>query len=86
MHTVELLERAIALARQRGFVVRQDFFGGSLTGACEFKGRRWLFIDLAQSHREQLEQVLQALGETPRLAGTEAPAQLPAFVKLRKAA
>jgi hypothetical protein len=86
MHTVELLERAIALARQCGFVVRQDFFGGSLAGACEFKGRRWLFIDLAQSPREQLEQVLQALGEGPHLAGDEAPAQLQAFVKLRKAA
>lgn len=70
MHTVELLEQAIALAEQRGFVVRQDWLAGSAAGACEFNGRRWLLIDLAQSPREQLDLVLAALSRfSPQVPG-----------------
>src|SRR4051812_40372356 len=47
MHTVELLEQAIAAAGRCGIVVRQDWFGGSAAGACEFQGRRWVFVDLS---------------------------------------
>ena len=65
MHTVELLEQAIALAEERGFVVRQDWLSGSTAGACELKGRRWLLIDLALSPREQLDLVLDALKRFP---------------------
>jgi hypothetical protein len=61
MHTVERMEQAIALARELGFVVRQDWFGGSGGGACQVKGQPWLLIDLALSPREQLDQVLEAL-------------------------
>jgi hypothetical protein len=86
MHTVELLEQAIALAERCGFVVRQDWFGGSAAGACEFKGRRWIFIDLALSPREQLDQVLDALRELPNLAQVEMGVQLQKMISLRKAA
>ncbi len=61
MHTVELLEEAIALAMQSGFKIRQEWFGGSAAGACELKGQKWIFIDLALSPREQLDQVMGAL-------------------------
>jgi hypothetical protein len=65
MHTVEMLEQAIARATAAGFVVRQDWLGGATAGACEFKGRKWLFLDLAQSPTEQLNLVLGALAQMP---------------------
>ena len=61
MHTVELLEEAIQLATRSGYQIRQEWFGGSAAGACEFKGQKWIFIDLALTPREQLDQVLGAL-------------------------
>jgi hypothetical protein len=86
MHTVELLEQAIALAEQCGFVVRQDWFGGSPAGACELKGRRWILIDLALGPREQLEGVLEALRAAPNLDPVPMPPQLRGMLNLRKAA
>jgi hypothetical protein len=86
MHTVELLEQAIALAGRSGIVVRQDWFGGSAAGSCEFKGRRWIFIDLALSPSEQLDQVLSGLHDLPSLAKDEVPPQLHTMLNLRKAA
>ena len=86
MHTVELLEQAIALAAQCGIAVRQDWLLGSAAGVCEFKGRRWLFVDLAQSPREQLDQVLDALGQLPHPAASAPSQQLQALLTRRKAA
>lgn len=86
MHTVELLEQAVALAEERGFVVRQDWLGGSTAGACEFKGRRWLLIDLAQSPREQLDLVLEALRQFPPQAPSIATSHLQSLLPSRKAA
>ena len=86
MHTVELLEQAIALAEQRGFVVRQDWLNGSTAGACEFKGRRWLLIDLAQSPREQLDLVLAALSQFPPQVPSIATSHLQSLLPSRKAA
>jgi hypothetical protein len=86
MHTVELLEQAIALAEERGFVVRQDWLSGSIAGACEFKGRRWLLIDLALSPREQLDLVLAALRQFPPPAPSVATPALQSVLSPRKAA
>ncbi len=86
MHTVELLEQAIALAGSCGFVVRQDWFGGSAAGTCEFKGRRWIFLDLGLTPREQLEVVLEALRGLPSLAHNDLPPQLHTLLNLRRAA
>ena len=86
MHTVELLEQAITLAERSGFVVRQDWFGGAASGACEFKGRRWIFIDLALSPREQLDQVLDALSALSAVPEAAADPQLEKLLNLRKAA
>lgn len=85
MHAVELLEQAIALADRLGWAVRQDWFGGSHAGTCELKGRRFIFIDLATSPREQLDQVLEALRSLPNLDQTAVPAPLQALLGLRKA-
>jgi hypothetical protein len=67
MHTVELLDEAIALATKAGFQVRQDWFGGNAAGACELKGQKWLFLDLSLSPHEQLSQVLEALRGLPAI-------------------
>jgi hypothetical protein len=85
MHTVDLLEQAIALAVQCGWVVRQDWFDGSVAGACEFKGRRWIFIDLVLSPREQLEQVLDVLRALPNLDQSTVAPPLQALLGSRKA-
>ena len=61
MHTVELLEHALSVAEQLGYRVRQEWLGGAGGGACEFAGRKWIFVDLALNAVEQLEQVRDAL-------------------------
>lgn len=65
MHTVDLLEQAVRAAQQAGYHIRHEWLGGNGGGACEIKGRKSLFIDLAQSPEEQLESVLQALRQQP---------------------
>ena len=67
MHTVEMLERLLALAGQMGYVVRQEWLGGSGGGECQFGGRRYIFVDLALSVMEQLEQVAAVLRNDPTL-------------------
>lgn len=79
MHTVELLELAILLAERLGYRVRLEWLGGSGGGsgggsaggsgggACEFAGQRWIFVDLALTAIEQLEQVLEPLYDDPAL-------------------
>jgi len=61
MHTVELLEQALSVAEQLGYRVRHEWLGGTGGGACEFAGRKWIFVDLALNVVEQLEQVRDAL-------------------------
>jgi len=86
MHTVELLEAAIQVARQLGYQVRQDFLGGSGGGACEIKGQKWLFLDLAQGPTDHLEQVLDALGHEPDADTIPMPGALQPLVDRRKSA
>jgi hypothetical protein len=86
MHTVELLEQAIAEAERRGIIVRQDWLSGSVAGACELKGRRWLLIDLALTPREQLDLVQEALRQFPEPATASLPSRAPSPFPLRKAA
>lgn len=61
MHAVELLEQAIAFARNSGYQIRQEWLGGTGGGVCEYGGRRWLFIDLSLDPHERLERVLREL-------------------------
>ena len=68
MHTVELLEECLQVARQLGYHVRHEWLGGVGGGACEFGGRRWIFLDLALNTSEQLEQATRALRADPQLA------------------
>jgi hypothetical protein len=86
MHTVELLEEATLLASEMGFKIRQEWFGGCAAGACELKGQKWIFIDLALSPRERLEQVLRALREMATLPDLAASAPLQNLLHPRQAA
>lgn len=62
MHTVELLDEAMALARKLGYDVRLEAVEGH-AGSCVVAGRKLLFVDLAASPAERLETVLEALGD-----------------------
>ncbi len=86
MHTVDLLEQAISAAQALGYEVRLEWLGGAAGGACEFGGKRWVFIDLALSADEQLEQVVDALREDVRTAGLKLSGSLRGALSLRKAA
>ena len=86
MHTVDLLEQALELATSLGYQVRQDWLGGSGGGACQLKGQKWLFIDLASSPLEQLDQVAEALRNDPAVLGLSLSPPLARLLDLRKTA
>lgn len=65
MHLFEQMEIALACAEQLGYRVRHEYLGGVTGGACEFAGNSWIFIDLAISPAEQLEQLLAVLESHP---------------------
>lgn len=76
MHTVELLDEALRVAGQFGYRVRQEWLGGNGGGGCEIRGRKWLFLDLAQGPEEQLEQVLEALRRESSMGQAAIPSML----------
>ena len=86
MHTVETLERLLTLAGQMGYVIRQEWLGGSGGGECEFGGRRYIFVDLALSVVEQLDQVAAVLRSDPTLPLTRPAPALLSVLGLRRAA
>ena len=57
MHTVEMLERLKDLAERSGYTVRHEWLGGVGGGACQFAGRKWIFVDLSLAQ-------IAALGST----------------------
>jgi len=61
MHTVDLLEEALALAERNGFSIRRQWLAEGLGGMCRIGDQRVLFINLAASSDEQLGQAIQAL-------------------------
>ena len=65
MHTVQTMEHLKELAQQAGYVVRHEWLGGVAGGACEFAGRKWIFVDLSLSVVEQLDQLADALSSDP---------------------
>jgi hypothetical protein len=86
MRTVELLESAIATAQELGYRIRHEWLGGGSGGACEFAGRKWLFVDLALTVDEQLEQVCRVLQSDPGIYLTEVAPSLRWFLDGRRAA
>ena len=45
MHSVELLEQALVVARQLGFRVREEYVGDIDGGSCVVRGQKMLFFD-----------------------------------------
>ena len=86
MHTVELLEQATSLAEDLGYGVRYEWLGGASAGACEIAGKKWIFIDLALSVVEQLEQVTKALRSDPGIYMLTLNAEMAALLDVRGAA
>jgi len=68
MSTIEQIDQLVEVAQQLGYRVRYDYFGGTGGGVCEFSGNKWLFLDLALTSAEQLEQLLSSLANEPLLS------------------
>ncbi len=86
MHTVELLEQALTIARQAGYKVRQEWLDDCQAGACVIKGQKWLFLDPTQSPRDQLEQILDVLREDEAARSAASSAEVEQLLKARHAA
>jgi len=76
MHTVDALEAALALAKQAGYRVREEWLGGTGGGGCEIRGSKWIFLDLALGPEEQLDQVLDTLRRDTALSDVPLPEPL----------
>ena len=76
MHTVGMLEQALHVIKGSGYLVRQEWLGGSGGGGCQLRGRKVFFLDLALSPGEQLDQVLETLRSDPDMASMPLPREL----------
>ena len=68
MSTIQQFDHLVEIAQQLGYRIRYDYFGGTGGGVCEFSGNKWLFLDLALTSAEQLEQLQITLANEPLLA------------------
>ncbi len=71
MHIAQLLSQAVDAARRLGYEVREDSLEGAGGGHCLIRGKKWLLLDMTQTYREQLSDVLDALRDEPELASIE---------------
>lgn len=71
MHTAQLLSQAIDAARRLGYEVREDSLEGAGGGHCLIRGKKWLLLDMTQTYRDQLSDVLDALRVAPELDAIE---------------
>lgn len=86
MHTVELLECALEYAESIGYRVRQEWLGGTGGGACEFRGQKWIFLDISLNVSEQLALVMETLRGDPEVSYETAPRWLQRYLGARRAA
>jgi len=86
MHTVEFLEQALSVAEGLGYKIRQEWLGGTGGGACEFAGQKWIFVDLALSAIEQLDQVTDALQNDPAIYTIHLSPPMRNLLDIRKSA
>jgi hypothetical protein len=76
MHTVEMLEHALRAVRKAGYQLREEWLGGSGGGACVLRGKKQLFLDLAQSPAEHLAHAVEALRTEPASITRGLPGEL----------
>jgi hypothetical protein len=61
MNAAKLLSLAVDAARGAGYEVREEVLDGAGGGHCVIRGKKCLLLDMTQTHREQLTDVLDAL-------------------------
>lgn len=86
MHTAELLSQAIELSRRSGYRIREEALEGAGGGHCTIRGDKWLLLDLTQTQREQLNDVLDALRSETSLNLEGVPEEFVAQLRLPRAA
>ncbi len=86
MHTVDVLEEAIRVCERLDYGIRHEWLGGSTGGSCEISGQKWMFVDLALSPLEQLDQIVQSLKFDPRVQQIPMSPHLSAILSVRKVA
>ena len=86
MHTVELIEEALKLAAGLGYQIRTEWLGVAGGGDCEINGQKWIFIDLAMSPTEQLDELVETLRREPAAATQITCPKLRRLVEIRKSA
>ncbi len=85
MHTVELLEAARLVAANLGYKIREEHLDGG-GGACTLNGQKWIFLDIAASTSEQLEQVAGALVGDTAIYSADLVPELANYLGIRKSA
>ena len=86
VHTVELLQQAIEVARQVGYTVQQDWLGGVGSGHCLVRGRKLLLLDLSQPARDQLNAVQEAVRGEIHLPQAQMSEELAELLDVRSVA
>jgi hypothetical protein len=86
MHTVELLGHCLDLARRTGYEIRQEWLAGNGGGGCVLRGKKILFLDLALTPAEQLDQTLDTLRHDPEAPQLPMPNEVRELLTLRKSA
>lgn len=61
MNTLDLLEQKLEQARNLGYEVHYDWFGGTGGGCCQLGNRKCLFLDLALGPIDHLGTVEELL-------------------------
>ena len=62
---LEQVETWLETARQLGYQVRYDNFGGAGGGVCEFGGQKWIFMDVSQASCEHLAILEESIPNDP---------------------
>ena len=86
MHHVELLEHALAVARELGFLVREEYVGDIDGGSCVVHGQKMLFLDPQLSIPDRLSLVCEVLADEAQLDQSTLPGELAQRLTGRKAA
>ncbi len=88
MHAAKLLSLAVESARSAGYEIREEVLDGAGGGHCLIHGKKCLLLDMTQTHREQLSDVLDALRAEPEIKLAELHPLLAASLQefLQKAA
>jgi len=76
LNTVAILHQATETARMMGYEIREEWLGGTGGGGCEFGGKKWIFLDVADNPLEQLESVADVLCQDPAIHLIELPVPL----------